>query len=895
MSEFIQHSISKCRAFVVRLFGLLRPRHAEDDFAAEIESHIALHTEDGIRAGLSPEEARRQALIQLGGLETTRQAYHERGTLPSIESLLQDVHFALRQMRKAPGFTITAVLTLALGIGANAVIYTLVDSILLRPLPYAHQDRLMRLSDSTATTFPKGWIRALNAHSSAFASIAAFGPDAESNVSDSGTPDRVFGAAVTVNALDTLGIHPALGQFFSPADAIAGRDNDVVLSYGYWRQHDGGSAAVLGTAMRIDGVWRRVIGVLPPGVHFPYAETQFLIPVSFRADDAIDAWSTFDLQAFGRLADGVTPAQAQADLRRQHGLLLPLFPWRMPDAWASDTTVVPLLESQTGAMRPRLLLLFGAVGLILIIACANVANLMLARASAREHEMAIRGALGASGRRLIRQLLSESIVLGVTAGVVGLAAGLASLRLFVSLLPADTPRIQDVGLHTGDVLFTLSASLLAGLLFGVIPSLKAASIDMLTTLRMGRRGVGGKGSHFGVSMVLVAAQIGLSVVVITSAGLMLHSLYKLARVDPGFRTGGTVTAEVSLDADSCKNQDRCFSFFETLLQQANAISGVDGTALADALPLSGRDNNYVYDAEDHPRSAHQEAQVATGRTISPGYFSVLGLHLVRGRLLDGQDNSGSSHAVVIDERMAQRLWPNQDPIGKRLMDVKDESVPTVWIPAKASIVVGVVRNTRDGSLEAGFGDEVYLPMTPARNFPVMYVLLRSHASPAETAAGLRNAVAGIDSSAPVTRVRTLNEVVANSVAAPRTLAVLLLGFGCLAVFIGAIGVYSLIAYIVSWRVREIGLRLALGAQRWQIVLSIVRQSLLLAGAGCAAGLLATLAVSRLLRSFLFEVSAFDPVTLCAVPLLMVLVALIAAWIPARRAASVDPMQALRAD
>ncbi len=885
----------KLKALWMRFSGLLRARRADADFAAELEAHVALHTEDGIRAGLSREEARRQALIDLGGVEQTRQAYRERATMPSVDSVFQDVRFALRQMRKAPGFTLTAVLTLALGIGANAVIYILVDSILLRPLPYAQQNRLMRISDETASALPKGWIRALGEHSRAFASIAGFGPDTESNISDSGTPDRVFGAQVTVNALDTLGIRPALGEFFTPSDAIAGQDHDVVLSYGYWREHFGGSPAVLGSSLRIDGVYRRMIGVMPPGVHFPYAETQFVIPVSFRGGDVYDAWTDFDLQAFGRLADGVTPRQAQADLRRLHGILLPLFPWRMPDSWASEATVMPLLEAETGSMRPRLLLLFGAVGLILLIACANVANLMLARAAAREHEIAIRGALGASGRRLIRQLLSESVVLGVTAGAVGLVAALASLHIFVSLLPADTPRIQDIGLHSGDILFTLGTSVLAGVLFGLIPSLKVASVDMLTALRMGARGLTGKGSRFGASMALVAAQIGLSVVVIAAAGLMLHSLYNISRVDPGFRTGGTLTAEVSLDAGSCGTPGRCFSFFTTLLEQSRSIAGVDGTALADALPLSGHDSNYVYDAEDHPRSPRQGAFVATGRIVSPAYFRVLGLQLVRGRLLNEQDNSGASHAAVIDQRMAERLWPNQNPIGKQLENVSDEPSPTVLDPAKTSIVVGVVQNARDGSLEGGFNDEVYLPMTPTRDSPVMYVLLRSRGAPEQTAAVLRRAVAGIDSLAPVTRVRTLNEVVANSVAAPRTLAILLLGFGCLAVFIGAVGVYSLIAYIVSWRVHEIGLRLALGARRWQIVMAIVRQSLLLAGSGCAAGLLATLAAGRLLRSFLFEVSALDPITLCAVPLLMVVVALVAAWIPARRAASVDPMQALRAE
>jgi predicted permease len=883
----------RLRALWMRVHGLQRTRRQEEDFAAELESHVSMHTEDGIRAGLSPDEARRQALIRLGGAEQTRQAYRDRRTLPPVESVMQDVRFASRQLRRSPGFAITAILTLALGIGANEIIFTLVDSILLRPLPYARQDRLVRLTGTTSPAFPKGWIRELGAHSSALTSIAAYGPNAESNLSESDVPERVFGAKVTVNTFDVLGIRPVLGEFFSTQDAVAGRDHEVVLSYAYWRQHFAGAPSVLGRTIRIDGVSRSIVGVMPAGVHFPYADTQFAVPVSFAADDPLEPWQQFDLHAFGRMADGIAPAQAQAEVRRLHKILLPLFPWRMPDVWASDMTVVPLLESQTGTIRPRLLLLFGATGLILLIACANVANLTLARAKGREREIAIRSALGASNRRLLQQLLSESVVLGLAAGVVGLGATLASLRLFVLLLPADTPRIENVSLHAEDLLFVLGASILAGILLGLIPAMKTASFDLMAMLRIGSRGLTGSRSHSGLSTTLVMAQIGLSVVVITAAGLVLHSLYKLTRVDPGFHTAHTITAEVSLDASACKSKGRCQAFYETLIERTQGVAGLEGAALADALPFSGRTNNYVYDAEGHPREAHQGALLATGRTVSPRYFELLGLRLLRGRLLTAQDASGSSHAAVVSEQLAQRLWPHQNPIGKHLLDVNDESSPTVWNPGRASEVVGVVSNTRDGSLGSGYADEVYLPMTAGRETPIMYLLAVTQTTPAEVASTLRHAAGGIDSLASVSRLRTMDEVTADSVAAPRGLAVLLLTFGGLAVMIGAVGVYSLIAYTVNWRTREIGLRLALGAQRWQIVLNLVRQSLLLALGGCFAGLLTAAALGHLLQSFLFEVGALDPVTFGVVAALMVVVALLATWIPARRAAFVDPMQALR--
>jgi predicted permease len=811
--------------------------------------------------------------------------------------MLNDLKFALRQLRKSPGFTLTAVLTLALGIGANTAIFSLVDSIMLRPLPFPQQDRLARIEYSAGEVsfFPKGWIQALGEHSDSFTAISGFGADAESNVGGADSSDRVFGAEVMANAFDTVGIHPALGSFFTRDEGVAGRDFVVVLSYGYWEQRFGGNPNVIGQTLRIDGISRRVIGVMPAGVRFPYGDTQFVIPVAFKGGDPIDPWRTFDLRIFGRLKDGVSPAQAQAELHRLHAALLPLFPWRMPDTWASDLTVVPLLESVVGATRPRLLLLFGAVGLILLIACANVANLMLARAAGREREMALRGALGASSSRLMQQLLSESVLVGALAGIAGLMAAAASLQGLVRLLPADTPRLNEISLHWPVFLFAAAASLMTGFIFGLIPALKMASPNLQGALRSSGRGVAGKASQFRVSMALVIGQIGLSVVVITAAGLLLHSLYSLSKVDPGFRTERVVTAEVSLDATACQEKGRCHGFFTTLLNGAQGIVGMEAVALTDSLPLSGRDNNYVYDAEGHPRDARQGALLATGRTVSPDYFATLGMRLLRGRMLTNQDESGSSHAVVINQSMAARLWPHQDPLGRHIIDVGDEPTPALWNKDEASVVVGVISNTHSGSLAGGFGDEVYLPMTTTREQPVMYVLLRTRAGASEAAAGLRSVVKTVDPLVPVTRVRSLNEVVAASVSAPRSLAILLLSFGALALLIGGVGVYSLIVYIVSWRTREIGIRLALGAMRWQIVGAIVKQSLLLAVGGCVLGLVVAALLMQFLRSFLFEISVLDPLTFCIVPAVMLLLALFASWIPARRAAAVDPIETLRGE
>jgi predicted permease len=865
---------------------------AYDDLAEEIRQHLDERV-DALKAdGMSREEAEHAARREFGNVTLLEERGREAWQWPTLDSLWPDVRFGLRQILRNRAFTIMAVSTLALGIGANTAIFTLIDSIMLRPLPYPQQERLVRVSGN----FPKGWVRAYQEHAQSFASVSGYGADAESNVEGTDAAERVFGSAVSVNTFDTLGIHPALGSFFAPENAISGQDLVVVLNYGYWQQRFASDPRVIGQTVRIDGVSRKIIGVMPAGIRFPYADTQFVLPVSFKGGDTTDAWGhPFDKRAVGRLKDGVTPAAAQAEWRRLHPLLLPLFPWVMPNDWEADTAVTPLLDSIVGDTGPRLLLLLGAVGLILLIACANVANLTLARAASREREMAIRGALGASGWRIIRQLLVESVLLGLLAGFAGLSAAGISLRELTRILPADTPRIADVGLHWDVFLFAAIASVLTGVLCGLVPAMRMASPHLQKSLRSGGISVAGKGSQFRISMLLVVGQIGLSVVVIAAAGLMLHSLYSLSQVNPGFRTDRIVTAEVSLDASACRQPGYCHAFFQQLEKKAATIAGVENVALVDKLPMTGWDLNYNYDAEGHPRDAKQLARRAAGRTVSTGYFETVGLRLLHGRLLADSDQSGASRAAVVNQKMAESLWPGQDPIGKHLENVTDEPSPGLLDANVASIVVGVVSNTHHDSLSSSFDEEVYLPMTRENEQPQMIVLLHSRLPAAQAADGLRRAVGAIDPLVPVTHVRTLDEVVAASASTPRSLAILLLGFGALAVGVGSVGVYSLIAYVVSWRTREIGIRLALGAPRWQIVRSVVKQSLVLAIAGSVAGLAGAIVCASLLRRFLFEVRPFDPLTFCVVPVLMLLLALVAAWVPARRAASIDPMVALRSE
>jgi predicted permease len=892
--------MDRLRMILSRISSLFREGRLNADLEEELRAHIDLATHENLSRGMTPREARSAALRSFGGVAQIQERYRNQRGIPLLEQMNRDLRFGFRQLYKSPGFALTAILTLALGVGANTAIFTLIDSIVLRPLPYPNQDRLVSVNSDQvfgSGAFPKGWIRALQQNSQSFSSFSAYGPNAESNVATVDHPERIFGSRVTVNIFDTLDVHPALGQFFSAENAIAGQDQVVVLSHAYWRQHFAGDPAALGQSIRIDGISRRIVGIMPAGIPFPYAGTSFVVPVSFKGGDPNDPWadSGYDLRGLGRLKDGVTPAAAQAELHRLHHNLLQLFPWRMPDIWAANTTVIPLLDEVVGDTRPRLMLLFAAVGLVLLIACANVANLMLAKAASREREMAIRGALGASGSRIVSQLLVESILIGVLAGITGLGIAFATLRGLTLILPADTPRLADIGLHWHVFLFAGAASVLTGVLFGLVPALKMASPNLQQTLRSGSLSVISRGAGFRVSMALVVGQIALSVVVITTAGLLLHSLYGLAHVDPGFNASQVITAEISLDATACRQRGRCQGFFNELTRQAQGIAGVDSAALVSSLPMTGYDLSYVYDAEGHPREAIQGAMLAAGRTVSTDYFSLIGLHLVRGRLLTDSDQAGASRAIVISQHMAQTLWPNQDPIGKHLESVNDEKAPGDFDPSIASIVVGVVGNTHHDNLQSGFSEEVYLPITIRNEAPAMTILLHSQLPPSQLAAMLRKTVASIDPSAPVTHVRTLNEVVSSSVSATRALTLLLLGFGALAVGVGAVGVYSLIAYIVNWRTREIGIRLALGASRWGILSLVFKQSILLSAMGSLVGLGAAVAAARLLRGFLFEVNPLDPLTYCAVPMLMLLLALLAAWVPARRAASIDPIRALRSE
>ncbi len=813
-----------------------------------------------------------------------------------MKRFLQDLRFAVRQLRRNPGFAAVAIFTLALGIGANTAIFSVLDSILLEPLPFPHAKRLVQIdAQSDFASFPKGWVREYQRRAKTFASISGYTLNTEFNITSGVASDRAFGSAVSTNLFNTLAVHPALGRFFSSPEEETGRDRVVVLSHAYWQQHFGSDPNAIGKRVLLDGVDREIIGVAPAGVSFPDTTTQFWIPISFKPGDTYDPWAVFGFRALGRLKDGVQPTLAQAELRSFHRPMLALFPWRMPDNWAANVSVVSLIDSVVGDVRPKLLLLLGAVALVLLIACANVANLMLARAASRQREMALRRALGAHARRLLQQVLTESGLIAVLSGITGLALAAMTLHTLKLLLPPDTPRLANIALHGEVLLFALAVSLVTGVLAGLAPAWKAAGLDLQSSLRLNETNVFGSAGRFRTSRLLVIGQIALAVIVITAAGVMLRSLSRLSSVNPGFRTQSLVSAQLSLDRDACHSKGACTAFYRNLIGRAQGLPGVSQAALIDALPLSGLDAWYVFDAEGHPRSPTQLATEASSSTVSEDYLPMMDIHLLRGRLFNSIDATGSSRAILINQSLADYLWPNQDPIGKHLQDVNVEPSPAVMNMKTAAVIVGVVGNTRHQSLAKGAGWEIYLPLSPANEKPVMNIILHSNLGAGEVAGELRHMIAELDPRMAVTRVRTVDEIVAASTAAPRSLATLLSVLGLLAIGVGTIGVYSLIAYTASWRTREFGLRLALGANRTQISTLVLRETLALTATGAAVGLAGAFAVTSLMRRFLFETSPADPLTYAVVLGLFGVLSVIAAWRPAYRASRVEPMEVLRSE
>ena len=799
-------------------------------------------------------------------------------------TLLQDLRYGFRMLRKTPGFTVVAVLTLALGIGANAAIFSLVHGILLNPLPYAQPDRLVRLWQVGA---PKGAYVALTELSRAL-EVAAFSWSDGINLSGPREPVRLQCSEVSVNLFSVLGVNAERGRTFLPEERLHGQGRVVILSHALWQSQFGGDPEIVGHSITLDGVPRQVVGIMPRGFAFPSSAAQLWLPMELDPADRAQLWNKF--YAFiGRMRPGANLEQARAELRTLLPRIVKMFPWPMPEYWGQTSEVVPLLQDTVEEVQTKLLLLLGAVGLVLLIACANVANLFLARAAARQGEVAIRASLGAGRARLIRQFLTESLMVAAAGGALAMVFAMQGLNTLKGMLPAGTPRLAEATLDPVVLLFTGSLVLLTGLGFGLAPAWRASRVDLEATLRAGSQKLGPSRSRRRLSEALVMVEAALMVVLVISAGLLMKSLWKLSRLETGFRIDSLLTARITPAETFCHDPERCAQFYGELLQHVRARPGVEAAALSSHLPLA-KVGPLVLAVEDNPSFSASSPYQGWAFTVTPEYFHTAGIPLLKGRRFTNEDRAGVPGVMVLSASIAQRLWPGQDPIGKR--------VKPSWMKEWRT-VVGVVGDVREYALFPDWASDtvgdMYLPYAQGIISPPveMTLVVRYAGAASQLARDLPGVVGGINASVPVSEIRTMNEVLSASILPARSTTALFGLFALLALILGTIGIYSVISYSVAERTHEIGVRVAMGAQKGDVLKLVVGQGMRLAAIGSVVGLAAAAGFARLMTSLLFEAQAADPAIYAGVVLLFAGVATGACYIPARRAAKVDPVVALR--
>jgi predicted permease len=882
----------KLRAFVLRLRGLFHARPVDADFAAELDAHLALHTEENIRAGLSPAEARRQALIRLGGAEQTRQAYRERRTLPWLESLIQDTHYGLRTLRRSPGFTVTAVLTLALGIGACTAIFSLVNAVLIRSLPYGDASRLVYLyTPNPRFNIPievfgpaYGDFYDLKAQNQSFQAMTIFDQTFFSLASQ-GTAERVSAARVSGDFFSTFQATPEIGRAISPADDQPGHEKIAVISHALWQSMFASASDILHRSLLLDGKSYQIVGVMPQGFEYPhysdlmfgnpqYKTTQVWIPLALSHQQMADRENASG-NAVARLKPGVSIAQAQAEMTT---IMLRLDKLHDPQLRGWGALIEGFVDSSVGHVRSLLWLLLGAVCIVLLIACGNAANLLLARAASRMRELGVRVALGAGRSRIIRQLLTESLLIGLTAGTIGIALAFAFLRLLPHVDPGNIPRLREASLDTRVLLFTVGVSLMTSLLTGILPALTVSHINLTDFLAStGSRNVAG--AHTRVQSTLIVLESALVVVLLASAGLLIRSYINVESVDTGF-SQSTVTMNISLDARYNKPQQQT-EFFQNLFARIRTLPGVEAVGAISSLPLSNSESIGFFQVEGYP---NVKDQMAESRWVTPQYFSAMSTSLVAGRFFTEADTAHIDQVAIVNQAFAKKYFPNRDAIGGR---ISHDDQHTQW-----STVIGVIGDVRHTSLEETPQPQIY-DLNNA--FSDGYIAVRSVHSSKVIVPEIRSAVHTIDPNLAIGDIQTMGDLVSEASARRRFQTSLLTVFAAIALFLALVGLYGLMAYSVSRRTREVGIRMALGAQRSDVLLLVLKKAALLVGLGLATGLIGAWFATRVLKAFLFGVDQHDPITILSVCALLAVCGLIAALIPARRAASIDPMQALRTE
>jgi putative ABC transport system permease protein len=869
-----------------RVRALLFRTREEREMDEEMRFHMEMHAAENVRRGMAPEAAARAARLEFGWAEVHKDAVRRARGTRWVEDVGADLRHGARLLRRSPGFTAVVVLTLALGIGANAAVFSVVNGVLLRPLPFAESDRLVIVRGGMGV---RGEFLQVRERARALEGVAAYSAHEEASLTGEGEPARLATARVTPELLPLLGVGPMLGRGFAAEESERGRERVVLLSHALWRQRYGGDPGVLGRSLVLDGESHTVVGVMPPGFRFPEAETQLWRPVVLGGSPPQqpgELWGEGGYVPLGRLAPGATPEQARAELAALGPGMRELVPWQMPEDYWREPAVTPLREEVAGAVRPMLLVLLGAVGLVLLIACVNVANLLLARAAARRQEVAVRSALGAGRGRILRQLLTESVLLTLVGGAAGVLLALGGVRLLVAMLP-NLPRVVEVGIDARVLLFALGLSLLTGVLFGLAPALRSAGSGMREGLREGgRAGVGRERQR--LARVLVTTQVALAVVLVAGAGLMVRSLWELLRVDPGFQPGNVVAASVSPPDFRYPDTARRQAYHDELLARLARVPGARAAALASGVPFAGDvyGSVFIIDGRPDPSREGGDWPWADGRvSITPDYFRTLSVPVVRGRAFTDADRADAPHVVVVSQALATRYWPDADPVGARVRFPADRDWRTV---------VGIAGDVQWADLAAERGTGLYVPLQQGWGGAVRAVV-RSTADPDAVTRSIRSIVAGLDPDTPVSDMRTMEQLVTASVAGPRSAMVLLAVFAALALALGAVGIYGVTAYAVAQRRQEFGIRMALGARAGDVVRLVLRQGAILTAAGIIAGLAIALMGTRVLSGMLYGISATDPLTFAVVPIVLALVALAAISLPARRAARVDPNIAMRGD
>ena len=805
--------------------------------------------------------------------------------------LIQDLLFALRQMGRRPGFTAVVVLTMALGIGANAAIFSVLDAVLLRPLPYNKPEQLIKVwTRFTGIGLPndQNWVSApefrdLQQLNRSFSDLAAI-DSGSFNLGVKGSPQRVVGASVSPSLFNMLGAQPLVGRTFLAEEAQPGRDHEVVLSYGLWRRVFGGNPNVVGSTIDIDGVPMSVVGVMPAGFAYP-DETEIWGPLAFSPDDLSEnSRGNHGLEVLGRIKPGLSLAQLQSDMDRVGKTMIEQHRSYPYEKYGFGIILHPLLEETVGDVKTSLLVLMAAVGLVLLIACANIANLLLARSTERQQEMETRMALGASGWRLARQLLTESVALAFVGGLVGLAITPWVLQGLVAIAAKSLPRAVHTSVDVRVLALAAVVSLATGILFGLAPALQAARKENFEGLKSGRSTEGKRPKRLRATLVI--CETALSLLLVAAAGLLLRSFAQILKVDPGFRPDGVLTLRVALPDAVYSKPEQVRGFYNELLDRVQRLPGVQFAGAVSGLPLSGQGGSGTTTIDSQSVPLEDTTPEADQRVVTSDYFKAMGISLVRGRFFDARDSDTAPPVAIVDESLAQTYWPNQDPIGKRLHP-GGRQVPAPW-----TTVIGVVRHVRNRTLEARSRVEVYWPENQRPSGAMTLAVLTS-GNPMNLAPTIQREVSAIDPDLPVYRVRTMTEVMGDSLQR-RRLALILLGvFAGLALLLAGVGIYGVTSYGVAQRQQEIGLRMALGADRGQVMRMMIRRGMGTIAVGLALGVILALSLTRLMSGLLFAVRASDPLALGGAALLLTAAALFAIIIPARRAAKLDPMVALR--